>query len=141
MVFPKEWMNNMIIKEVISDNTMVNVQEWTMYGLMQGKEMFLSDVLTYLASIHSSELYVIKLVNDDCRLFSYKDKGVTLDKHEYQTQDNVPINSILFKKGDYGVVISDELFSPEQYMDDCGIPEEIRPEMLKKMEAISNSHK
>ena len=123
----------MKIRELISDNTMVNVQEWTMYGLMQGTHMPLSDVLTYLNGINSSSLYVIDLINDDCRLFSYSNKGITLDKHEYQTEDNIPIKNILFKKGDYGVVIDDELFSLEQYVEDCNIPEEKRSEMIKKL--------
>ncbi|MDO5331788.1 MAG: hypothetical protein Q4E99_03835 [Bacillota bacterium] len=129
----------MKIRETISEHTIVSVQEWTMYGLMQGIEMPLSDVLTYFNNTNSSSLYVVILVNDDCRLFSYQDKSITLDEHEYQTQDDVSIKSILFKKGDYGVVISDELFSPEQYMEDCDIPEEKRPEILKKMDAISKA--
>lgn len=124
----------MKLKEIISENTIVNVQEWTMYGLMQGKKMPLSDVLSYLDRINSSELYVVNLVDDDCRLFSIKNKGLTLDKHEYQTKDNVSIKSILFKKGDYGVVIDDVMFSKEQYLEDCGIPVEKRTELLKKME-------
>lgn len=131
----------MKLKEIISENTIVNVQEWTMYGLMQGKKMPLSDVLSYLDRINSSELYVVNLVNDDCRLFSIKNKGLTLDKHEYQTKDNVSIKSILFKKGDYGVVIDDEMFSKEQYMEDCGIPVEKRAKISKKMEAISKAHR
>ena len=130
----------MKINEIISENTLVNVQEWTMYGLMQGKKMHLSDVLTYLNTVNSSELYEVHLVNENCRLFSYKDRGLTLDEHEYQTQDNVSLKSILIKNGDYGVVFDDILFSPEQYMEDCNIPKEKQSDMLKIMEAISKSN-
>lgn len=130
----------MKIDQVIGRKTIVNINRWSMEGLMAHATVPLEDVLTvlrpYLEDEDNRETFFVFLEDMSDRLFVLGD-AITLDDHEYETENNEPIEDIILSKGDFGVFIKPERWGPATYLRDCGIEKEKIPEMKEKLDKVN----
>lgn len=67
--------------------------------------------------------------------------AITLDDHEYETENNEPIEDIIMSKGDFGVFIRPERFGAASYLRACGIEEEKIPAMKEKLDKVNELYR
>lgn len=140
----KERDDYMKINQVIGRKTIVNINRWTMEGLMAHEVVPLEDVLTVLRPFiedeNDRETFFVFLEDMSDRLFVLGG-AITLDDHEYETENNEPIEDIIMSKGDFGVFIRPERFGAASYLRACGIEEEKIPAMKEKLDKVNELYR